>query len=125
MNSTTRNDFSFNSVLSPDIRSNDIKLFTKLFPNLINTQRKVSKGISNKILSVNSSPLINSSYNTTEIAENKKNKITKNENKGNYFNKIYKNKKIYLDSPKSSDIANTENNSKNIFSIEQIGRAHV
>ena len=119
MNSTTRNDFSFNSVFSPDRKSNDNKLFTKLFPNLINTQRKVSKDISNKILSVNSSPLINSSYNTTEIAENKKNKITKNENKGNYFNKIYKNKKIYLDSPKSSGIINTENNSKNIFSIEQ------
>ena len=119
MNSTTRNDFSFNSVFSPDRKSNDNKLFTKLFPNLINTQRKVSKDISNKILSVNSSPLINSSYNTTEILESKKNKITKNENKGNYFNKIYKNKKIYLDSPKSSGIINTENNSKNIFSIEQ------
>ena len=119
MNSTTRNDFSFNSVFSPDRKSNDNKLFTKLFPNLINTQRKVSKDISNKILSVNSSPLINSSYNTTEIPENKKNKITKNENKGNYFNKIYKNNKIYLDSPKSSGIINTENNSKNKFSIEQ------
>ena len=119
MNSTTRNDFSFNSVFSPDRKSNDKKLFTKLFPNLINTQRKVSKDISNKILSVNSSPLINSSYNTTEIPENKKNKITKNENKGNYFNKIYKNNKIYLDSPKSSGIINTENNSKNKFSIEQ------
>ena len=116
MNSTTRNDFSFNSYLSPEIKPNGNKLFTKLFPVLINSKRKFSKDISNKILSVNSSPLINSSYNNTETAASKINQIKKNENKGNFFNKFYKNK--IIDSPKSSVIINTENNSNNLFSKE-------
>ena len=121
MNITNKNDISYNSNLSPDIKSNKDKLFSKIFPNLNKTQRKLSKEISNKLISGNSFPLINSSFNNTETAENEKNKIKDNKNKENWniFNKLYKKEKIYLNSPKSSNEINIENNFKNTFSKEK------
>ena len=122
LNATTKS--YFNSYFSPNKKSNGIELFSKIFPNVIKNQRNISKDIPNKLLDVNSSPFINSSYNNTDTADNE-NKINKNEikseKKENLFTKIYKMKNnININSPKSKDILKTEgNNYKNRFLSER------
>ena len=122
IDSNAKNDFKNNSNISPDIQSNQGKLFTKLYPHINKTQRKFFKEISNKLLSVQPSPL-SSSFNNTETTENEKNKMksdnNKNQNRGNYFKEMYKKKYIDLLSPKSRDIDNSENNDKNLILKER------
>lgn len=119
INLSSKNDFSFNSYNLSNAKVTNDKLFKKIYPDINETKRKFAKEILKKIDSVFSSTMRESSCKNIETNEDDKSKIqksdtNKNENKGNYFNKIYKNKILDLSIQKSRDILKSESTSKNI-----------
>ena len=121
-NSKTKKILNYNS--SPKNKSNNNKLFTKIFPKLNKTHREYFKEIANKMQSGYFSPYKeSSSFNYTETAENEKKKIENYNNKNKKvisFTKLNKKKNLNIEQYRVKDIENSEDNKfKSVFSKEK------
>ena len=121
-NSKNKNIFNYNS--SPKNKSNNNKLFTKIFPTFNKTHREYFKEIANKMQSGYFSPFKeSSSFNNTETAENEKKKIDNINSKNKRifsFTKLNKKKNLNLEQFRVKDTENSDNNKINsVFSKEK------